>query len=157
MTPKQFLDIVVLPNLADANEDVSDVRRFHNALASVDALAAHIYYWCKENRSDEVTGLKDDGSFRMRCGANNGDVALIHDVAKALKHVELVRGNPRIKNAGEVQVRLFGWGEGGFGVGPFGGGPQLSVMVDGNKVQLHWKMEQVVDFYVKEMERLGIN
>ena len=47
MTPSEFLQTVVRPNVVEFNTEYGDVRRANNAVASVDALAAHIYVWCK--------------------------------------------------------------------------------------------------------------
>jgi hypothetical protein len=60
MTPREFLDEVVRPNVAEFNVNFGSLRTAYNAVAAVDALAAHIYWWCKTNSSAEVKGDRDD-------------------------------------------------------------------------------------------------
>ncbi|WAJ30626.1 hypothetical protein [Antarcticirhabdus aurantiaca] len=156
MTPREFLRLVVRPNVAEAEADVSDVRLTYNAVMAVDALAAHVFHWCKKHDPERVRGLVDDTWFRAECGKNRANVQMLHDLAKASKHVELERGKPTIKTFADVQPRGFGYGEGVYGGGPYGGGDQVSVMVDGAKIQVGWLMRQTIDFYVAEMDAAGV-
>lgn len=155
MTPREYLALVVLPNLAEFDEDHSDPRRAYNAIQSADALAAHIFYWCTRHAPEEVRGYKDDSAFRIDMGRSRANVKLLHDIAKALKHVEL-NGKSQVRTAAEVTPRPFGYGEGGYGVGPYGGGPQVSVVVDGSKVQISLTLRTAVEFYASELDRLGV-
>jgi hypothetical protein len=50
----------------------------------------------------------------------------------------------------------FGFGEGAFGVGRFGGSEQIAILVDGSKLQLLPILWAARDFYKSEMDRLGI-
>lgn len=45
MTPKEFLEQIARPNVDDFQSDFDDMRRAFNAIAAVDALAAHLYEW----------------------------------------------------------------------------------------------------------------
>ena len=69
--PLEFLENVVRPNIKDFSEHFGDLRRCFNAIAAVDALAAHIYEWCKKNAPSAVAGDKDDSSFRQRLALSN--------------------------------------------------------------------------------------
>lgn len=151
-----YLELVVKPNLEDFIKDVSDPRLAYNAIATTDALAAHVFYWCRKHAPDEVRGMKDDSVYRLTVQKNRANIGLAHDVAKALKHVEMTNSTNKIRTEDEVQPRPFGFGEGGFGVGPYSGTPQQSVRVDGLKIQLQWTVHQAVTFYEQEMDRLGI-
>lgn len=155
MRPREYLALVILPNIAEFDEDHSDPRRAYNAIQSTDALAAHIFYWCCRHAPDEVRGYRDDSAFRIDMGRSRANVKLLHDIAKALKHVELT-SKSLVKTAAEVTPRPFGCGESGYGVGPYGGGPQVSVVADGSKVQISLTLRTAIEFYVSEMDRLGI-
>jgi len=48
-TPRQFLETVVRPNVADFHSHFAGLRHAHNAIGAVDALAAHLYVWATEN------------------------------------------------------------------------------------------------------------
>ena len=69
MTPGEFLQTVVRPNMEEFNADPGNVRRAYNAVAVVDALAAHIYMWCKTT-VPEPPGVRPakDGSFNLPPG-----------------------------------------------------------------------------------------
>jgi len=156
MTPREYLNLVVKPNVREFCKDVADPRKAYNAIATTDALAAHIYYWCRNNAPDQVKGLDKDDAYRTEIQRKRPNVGMVHDVAKALKHVEMSNKTNKIRTEAEVQARSFGYGEGGHGVGPYGGGPQVSVIVDGAKLQLQWTVETAMKFYEQEMDRLGI-
>src|SRR5262249_42244728 len=73
-----FLQTVVRPNMEEFNADHGNVRRAYNAVAVVDALAAHIYMWCKTSVPEPPGGRPaKDGSFNLPPG--NGDQCKIHD------------------------------------------------------------------------------
>jgi len=156
MTPREYLNLVVKPNVEEFIQDVSDPRRAYNAIATADALAAHVFYWCKMNMPDEIRGMKSDDDYRGEVQRSRPNIGLVHDVAKALKHVEMNNKTNKIRTEDEVQPRSFGFGEGAYGVGPYGGTPQLSVLIDSRKIQLQINVQYAVAFYEKEMDRLAI-
>src|SRR5687768_14424314 len=63
VTPREFLEEVARPNVEDFLASSDDARRAFNAIAAVDALAAHIYSWCKGNSKAAVSGIKDDSDY----------------------------------------------------------------------------------------------
>lgn len=90
MTPQEFLETVVRPNMADLNADTGDIRAAFNAIASVDALAAHIYHWGISQEPPLIEKLRrDDDDFRERLESLNEDYRLLCDVARAFKHGRL--------------------------------------------------------------------
>lgn len=127
MTPREFLDAVVRPNVAAFRVDFADLRHAYNAVAAVDALAAHMYGWLKANAPDAVAGIKDDSGYRDALAKRDADFALLRDVAKAQKHVHLTRGAPAVTRADQVASQPVGWGRGGFGKGRWGGPKQVLV------------------------------
>jgi hypothetical protein len=87
MTPREFLDEVVKPNVAEFHGGYDSVRLAWNAIGAVDALAAHMYLWGQTHASREVTGVADDSHYREDLAQKNQDFRLLRDTAKALKHV----------------------------------------------------------------------
>jgi hypothetical protein len=71
MTPRDFLEIVVRSNIHDFHEHYADLRHAHNAVSSVDALAAHIYVWAKSNAAAAVASANNDSSYRQELCARN--------------------------------------------------------------------------------------
>src|SRR4051812_34740906 len=115
MKPKEFLAEVVHPNVAAFHEDFTNLRQAFNAVASVDALTAHLFVWCTANAPSEVAGVKDDTIYRYKLAGRCTDVGLLCDIAKTQNHVHIGRGNPLITQEHQITSRPIGFGEGGFG------------------------------------------
>jgi hypothetical protein len=157
VTPGEFLQTVVRPNVEEFNADYGNVRRAYNAVAAVDALAAHIYVWCKTNAPSEIAGLADDTHYRGRLAGCSSDFRLLRDIAKAQKHVHLDRGQPEVTTSAQVTTRAFGYGEGGYGGGRFGGPPQVVVTSDNGELRYVEKiMAAALVLLEAEMTRLNI-
>lgn len=157
MSPGEFLDQIVAPNVADFHANPSSMRHAWSAVSTADALAAHIYAWCKSNAPALVTGINDDSHYRATLAARNSDFALLRDIAKAQKHVHLDRGNPQVANAEQVTSRAIGYGEGPYGEGRYGGCQQ--VVVDVTPTEFRYVEAIVagaVGFLKSEMTRLGL-
>lgn len=65
MTPRQFLNEVVQPNIDEFYANIGSKRHAFNVVAAVDALAAHIFVWCKHNAPQQVARIKDDTAYRL--------------------------------------------------------------------------------------------
>src|SRR4051794_34428135 len=102
--PRDFLTNIVRPNLAEFEAEFGSERRAFNAIAALDALAAHMFQWCKRNKQAAVVGVADDSDYRARLAGLNSDFRLLRDIAKASKHVELTRGNPSVKHSSQVDA-----------------------------------------------------
>jgi hypothetical protein len=156
MTPKSFLETVVAPNVEDFHKNFSSLRHAHNAISSLDALAAHLYYWAVANSPNVVSSAIGDSGYRAELAERNSSFKLLRDIAKAQKHVHLTRQNPQVRRADQVTPRNMGWGDGGYGQGRSGGGEQ--VIVNDNNGQLHY-VEEIVDsslnLLISEMRELG--
>jgi hypothetical protein len=156
MTPKEFLDEIVVPNIDEFKVNFSSLRHAYNAISSVDALAAHLYWWLKNTGVD----LKetDDSAYRKKLSDQSSDFRLLRDIAKAQKHVELKKHNPEISKASQVESKQLGWGDGSYGQGHFGGVQQ--VVVKDNNNELHY-IEEIVNsalnFLTSEMQKHGLN
>lgn len=157
MTPKDFLKVMVQPNVADFKTRFDDLRLAFNAVAAVDALAAQLYVWCQANAPSETAGVPDDSHYRGRLAQANDDFALLRDIAKANKHVHLTKGTPQVSRAGQVSQKQLGWGVARWGEGRWGSPPQVVVDTNGGETRV---VETIVDaalaFLEGEMQRIGV-
>jgi hypothetical protein len=157
MTPREYLENVVRPNVADLHNQFDSVRFACNAVASVDALAAYIFVWCQAWAPIEIDGLTDDPNYRATLAQRNPDFLLLRDTAKAQKHVRLTRGTPQVTKAEQMSSRPIGWGEGPYGEGRYGGPPQVVIDTDdGNLRYVESLVDSALAFLESEMARLRI-
>ena len=130
MNAKEFLWLVVKPNVEELEADCSDLRKAYNAVAAVDSLAAHIFVELRDLMCSEVAGCKDDTQYREALSSSIKDFGLIRDLAKAQKHVRLSRGKPEVTEARQMSRRSLGWGEARWGEGRWGSPPQAVVVTN---------------------------
>jgi hypothetical protein len=138
------LHLVARPNQEAFAADVSDPRLAHNAIATADALAAHIYVWCRINAPSEIIGLHDDNAYRREIRLRDANTGLVHDLAKALKHVDL-DSQRKVKAASEADARP---------AAAYRGDDEVGVLVDGEMVPR--TIKDVIRSYELEMDRLRI-
>jgi hypothetical protein len=157
MTPRQFLEVVVLPNVDEFHTHFADLRLAYNAISAVDALAAHLYDWVKTHAPSTVISITDDTLFRAELAKRDQDFALLRDIAKAQKHVHLTRGTPQVTRANQITARPIGFGEGSFGSGRYGGPEQIVVDISPhNFAYVEAVVDESLTFLEREMQRLGI-
>lgn len=99
MTPKEFLDQVVTPNVSDFQNDFGNVRLAFNAVAAIDALAANLFNWIKSNATGKERGATNDSAYRAALSKIDVDFPLVRDLAKANKHFLLTDGKPKVSSA----------------------------------------------------------
>jgi hypothetical protein len=112
MTPREFLEHVVKPNIADLRANPGSSRHAHNAVLTSDALAGHIYFWLHRQLS-VLPGFKDDDiGYRNDLASRHLAYRILRDLAAALKHVALMRRGkegrliPRIvRTSGQMAAR----------------------------------------------------
>ncbi|TIX82108.1 MAG: hypothetical protein E5V27_14240 [Mesorhizobium sp.] len=154
MTPREYLDQVITPNLAELANDYGNVRLALNAVHAVDALAAHIFYGAGGKGK---IGSDDDLAYREQLAKQDAEFGLLRDVAKAAKHVMLERGTPKVSTAGQISSKGLGWGEARYGEGRYGSPPQAMVLTDAGE---HRVLETVIRgalaFLEKEMATHGL-
>ena len=97
------------PNVEELKAS-SGLRHAYNAVAAVDALAAHIFTWLHKHAPVAVATCKDDTQYREQLARTSDDFVLLRDLAKALKHVELMWGKPVVTAAAQLTSRQLGWG-----------------------------------------------
>jgi hypothetical protein len=155
MTPVEFLEEIVRPNVAEFRSDQSDMRHAYNAVAAVDGFVAHIYVWCLTNAPAEVAGLPDDAAYRNKLAERHTEVGLLRDISKAQKHVELNRGTPTIVRADQIKCRPVGYGEGPYGHGGYGGPQQVVIDIDTSTMRYVGQIvDSALEFLEGELARL---
>lgn len=154
MTPAEFLETVVKPNRAELDANYRSVRLAFNCVAAVDALAAHLFWW--REKSGCPSGCANDSAYRQTLAGRSPQFAIIRDIAKAQKHVELRQGRPTLTSASQVGVSGVGYGEGAFGRGRFGGVAQVLVQLnDGTWDYVESLLDECIDFLENEMQIAG--
>jgi hypothetical protein len=134
--PREFLDVVARPNVEEFVASYSDLRLAFNAIAALDALAAHLYQHLKNIGHSDVVDVKDDSAYRASLAEHFIDFGLLRDVAKAQKHVQLDRHNPKVSRASSIQTEQLGYGEGPYGEGRFGSPPQVVVRTNSGEIRM---------------------
>jgi hypothetical protein len=107
MTPADFLNEVVIPNVAASGENVGDLRLAVNAILTLDALVGIIH---ADRYKQRLETADDDTCFRNRLAERHEEYGLIRDTASALKHGELRRKKPRlVRRAEQVTSHSGAW------------------------------------------------
>lgn len=156
MSPRQFLETVVRPNIRVFHDNFADQRHAYNAISAIDALAAHLYFWASANAPAAVVSDPDDTYFRGSPAKRDPQFALLRDIAKAQKHVHLRRGSPQVTSADQISARPLGYGEAQYGLGRYGGGAQVVVdIAPGEVVYVESIVDDGLAFLETEMTALG--
>jgi hypothetical protein len=156
MTPREFLESIVRPNVDEFHIHYADMRHAHNAVSAVDALAAHLYDWAKQNNVLATISSRDDSHYKGELAKRNPDFALLRDIANAQKHVHLTRRTPQVTLADQIVSRPIGWGEGPYGLGRYGGVQQVVVDIrPGDFAYLENTIDNALAFLEAEMASLG--
>lgn len=101
MTPQQFLESFVDPNLCDCESQPGDVRRAFNAAVSASHLADHYFKYHHRHNPHVVQGFSDLGSFIANLDlATGGAFKDIRSIANAYKH--LYTGDGRLAKFSSV-------------------------------------------------------
>lgn len=132
LSARDFRRLIVQPNLDEYDAEYYSIHRAFNAVAAVDAYAAHVYYSAVDVAIDPfvVLGLSEskeanDISFRQALAQQHAEFSILRDLAKAFKHAELTRHSPSVRNSGKVTSTANGFGVGKFGEGRYGGVNQV--------------------------------
>ena len=128
--PAVFRRVVVEPNVQALAERSDDIRLAMNAVFAVDALVAHIFWWVKEHApQSDLRGMRDDSEYRHHLSKRSEYFGVLRDLAKALKHVQLSRHDPKVAGANKMGAMPVGYGELPYGRGRFGGPTQVVVQL----------------------------
>jgi len=157
MDPRQHYADIVEPNFREFAEHFDSLRHAFNLAAATDALAAHIYWWCVENKPHEVVGVRDDSAYRDKLAEADSSFALLRDVAKAHKHVKLTRGTPMVKSSEQSSAKGVGFGLRGYSEGRFNGVVQISIETEiGERPYFETIIRNAIRFLLAEMKRVGV-
>lgn len=156
MTPREYLNDVVLPNYAALGESVETVRSAINAVLTTDALVAHIFFACREQIASDKPKKYNDDSFRAELASRDEDYSLVRDIAKAQKHVKL-QSSSTITNASQVATATPPFGTRPWGLFRWDGGPQVDVRKNnGEYYPVLLAVERAIAFLKEEMIRLDL-
>jgi hypothetical protein len=165
LTVREFRRLILKPNLDEYMRDYQLMHRAFNAVAAVDAYAAHIFYQAKEMSVDICTTLsldqpasRDDSAFRQALADNCNEFKIIRDLAKANKHARLIRHSPRVADSGQTSAKSKGWGEARWGEGRYGSPLQIFVEVDGSEeCYVETLIQKSVDMLDRIAKELGLD
>jgi hypothetical protein len=129
---RSFWRAIVVPDYEDFNAAIDDMRRAFHCAISLFHLCDWVYHPHKasinanftyRHRNGDVRRITDEKEFANALADLHPDFDLIRGIANSAKHLVLTnpRPHPRVQNTG--------FGEGGYGMGPYGGTPR--VMVEG--------------------------
>jgi hypothetical protein len=159
MNPRQFLMTVVQPNAVQFSSNYGDLRQAYNVVFSVDALAAQLFSWAKTHAPTYSDSYANDSQFRFRGALShrNAEFGLVRDLAKALKHVELIAGKPSVKTASQMALESLGFDAARFDEGRFDGPAQVVVTTNsGEKRVVESVVLNALKFLEQEMVALGL-
>jgi hypothetical protein len=98
LTPTEFLNDIVTPNVDALGNDVGDLRLAVNAIITLDALAGVIHADLHRQGLEQ----SKDSAFRDRIASQHLEYRILRDAAFALKHGELTGSTRLVKHAGQV-------------------------------------------------------
>lgn len=125
-----FFDTHVVPSVEEWRKNPTDLRLAMNAAVALNQMADHFWHAYSAAEPHRVFGSKTVGAFRDALATQRPAFGLLRDVAEAHKHVKLNRHLRAITSAGQTVVGSLGYGEAEYGVGLYGGGPEVVVSLD---------------------------
>lgn len=144
----KFFDTHVVPSVDEFQRNPLDIRLAMNAAVALNQLADHFWHHYRVSNPGRVFQAATPGVFRDQLSARYPDFTVVRDVAEAHKHVELSRGSRVITRADQTGEGSTAYGEGGFGTGPWNGGPSLIAnRNNGERVHLSHAVETVFEMW----------
>jgi hypothetical protein len=98
---EKFYINIVYPNFRESFDKYYSLRHAVSAILSMDAFFGAAYFDLKRSG---LTSCKDDNDLRNSIAHNNDDFAIFFSLAKALKHGELVYGEPIIRFGSDLRT-----------------------------------------------------
>jgi len=156
-TPRNFFDRIVLPSYKDWRNEPLAEHRAKSAVHHLNVMAERMFNHFGKN-SEQVYGAPTVGLYRKHLAAHEcPNFQLVWDVDDAHKHVVLNRASRQVTRHDQSGVRSTGWGESGFGEGPFGGADRMVVELDnGSLLDLDVILEDVIQMWVRLFDRVGL-
>ena len=152
---------MVEPDYQESQNNQGDLRAALHAAISLFHMSDWVFEEYKSKICNTFTFIDKNGqpkpvtdskTFANALEQAEGDFALIRGIANAAKHLALRDIRPHQdapSHSANTASQSLGWGEGGYDVGPYGGGPQ--VMLEGANGHLHFSQiaTSVYDMWVK--------
>jgi hypothetical protein len=138
--------------------DYSNLRHAINTAAAVDALAARIYWSLHNSGAAAVAAVvRQDDGFRDVLAGKDPSFAMIRDIAKGQKHVQLTKGYPQIAGASSIGAKPVAYGRLPYGRGRYGGVSQVIVETKvGAADYVESLLDQAITFLEGEMATYGL-
>ncbi len=142
---RAFWQYIVKPDYNAFREKIDDLRRaFHCAIAlfhlSDWIYVAHKTYinanFMFKGKNGTSQQVYDEKTFANALRDLHPDFELVRGIANSAKHLQLKNSGAHPSapsHAANTRVQITGYGEGGYGMGPFGGSPR--VMLEGPQGQ----------------------
>lgn len=127
---RAFFENDVEPTVAAWRASPTDLRLAKHAAISLNQLADYFFHDFRNDAPNRVFGKASVSGFRRELGVRFPSFALIRDVAEAHKHVELNRDDRVLTSADQTAVGSLGYGEAEFGIGTYGGAPEVVIELD---------------------------
>jgi hypothetical protein len=132
-TALEYWELIVKPDYAEFQEDISDLRRAFHCAVSLFHLSDWLYVehksqmdraFCIDDGNGNSRQVRDEKEFASAIVRLHPDFGLIRGIAFAAKHLKLrPKNNPHPAtptHAANVSIQTVGYGHGGFGEGPYG-------------------------------------
>jgi hypothetical protein len=138
---RAFWREIVVPDYEDFNAGIDDIRRAFHCAISLFHLGDWVYHAHKasidatftyRDRKGVVRPVTDEKTFANSLGELHPDFDLIRGIANSAKHLVLTNPRPHPaspSHAANTRIQSTGYGEGAYGMGPYGGTPR--VMLEG--------------------------
>lgn len=134
---RAFFEDDVKPSVVAWRASPTDLRLAKHAAISLNQLADYFFHDFHNDAPHRVFHKKTVNRFRRELGVIFPNFNLIRDVAEAHKHVELNRSDRVLTSTGQTTVGSLGYGEAEFGIGTYGGAPEVVIELD-SRVQRHF-------------------
>lgn len=135
------------PAVAEWLANEQDLRLAKSAAVSLNQMADY-YFQSYPAGDPKLLGALTVGALRSELRRREVAFALIHDGADAHKHVKLDRANRQVTSTDQTSVRSLGYGEAEYGLGRYGGPPEVVVELDsGEKRHFSALVEATLDMW----------
>jgi hypothetical protein len=138
----KYWNEVVIPDYDDFFAALDDLRKAFHCAGSLFHMADWLYHGNKAYIDANFTWLDGNGvaqpvtnesQFANAVRDQHPDFELVRNIANAGKHLSIRQGKHAASpvSAANTYVSDTGWGQGGFGMGPYGGTPRARQQVPG--------------------------
>jgi hypothetical protein len=127
---RAFFEDDVKPTAAAWRASPTELRLAKHTAISLNQLADYFFHDFHNDAPHRVFREISVSGFRRELGVRFPNFTLIRDVAEAHKHVELNRSDRVLTSTDQTTVGSLGYGEAEFGIGTYGGAPEVVIELD---------------------------